>query len=508
MDADEAAASPTVERSRNASGGAGSRRPMRHEGSTRLPSDLTRLGTYFVPTVVQGLVPLLALPAFTRYLTPRDFGVWGIASGAAAVAFSIVNLGMPFAYERDFFRCSTARDHSDLLYSTLALAHVLTATVLCLLFFSSGLTLSALGVSPGDAVPVLVVFTTVGLTQLKEYFLVSLKSRGMAGKYVRYSMDQVIIGTALSVVLVVGARMGLLGYVLGPLVATAYAFTLLWVRYLRELRPTFSVSRLRGVLEVALPLLPRLVAGGVTKNLDKLILGNLASVDGVGIYAIAQRITAGVDGALSAARNVFGRRVYTKMFELRDRDDGTIGRLLQPFFDVSILLSVGAVLFADELILALTTPEFYGAVPVVVLLVLRAGAGFFGRVPQLMFAKKTAVISAISVAHLGIWFPLMYLGSAIGGPVGAAGAALASGLILEAANFGFGQRAFKISWPWARMWSRIVALVLIGAYAAGVGRLGLAPWIGLGADITLFSLLALWLLRGDMMKQFVASGTD
>ena len=56
-----------------------------------------------LPIVFSSLLPLVSLPIFTRFLTPGDYGVWGLAQIYASFAIGISNLGLTIGFERNFF---------------------------------------------------------------------------------------------------------------------------------------------------------------------------------------------------------------------------------------------------------------------------------------------------------------------------------------------------------------------------------------------------------------------
>lgn len=406
---------------------------------------------------------------------------------------SVSNLGMPIAYERNYFACQSREQHGELLFSAVGLSAAVTVAVGLLVWMVMGLSPTTFGAELA-AQPLMVggVFLTQAITRQKEYFLVNLRCRGLAKLHVRYSLDQVVLGTALSAVLVYGG-MGLLGYVLGPLVAGGLVLMRLHIRFLRELPAGWSNRELRDLLGISLPLLPRLLANGAVKDLDKVVLGALTATGSVGLYVIAQRLAGGLDAVFGAVRHVFGRRVYEEMFRHPDGDPGTIGQLLTPFALFSAWLCALALLFAQEVVAILLSPEFIGVAPIAGLLFLRAGFGFFGRVPQLQFAKKTWVISMVSIANLGLWFPLMLVGARAFGGAGAAGAVLLTGLATEAAFLRFGQRAYHIRYQWAQLLAAGLSLILVFGYSAWMRAMEVSLAVSLGADLVLAVILG-WVI--------------
>jgi O-antigen/teichoic acid export membrane protein len=198
-------------------------------------------------------------------------------------------------------------------------------------------------------------------------------------------------------------------------------------------------------------LTPRILAGVAGSQVDKYLLGLLGSLGGVGVYTIGQRLAQIVFAYMTALENVFAPQVYHRMFNLGAEGGEAIGRYLTPFAYVSVLAALGLGLFAEEAIVVLTPPSFHGAIPVAAILCLHYAIMFFGKLPQLVYAKKTGIVSALTVVGLAGNAALNVLFIRRWGATGAAAGTLAAGMISTGLALAVGQRFYAIRWQYSAL---------------------------------------------------------
>jgi len=136
------------------------------------------------------------------------------------------------------------------------------------------------------------------------------------------------------------------------------------------------------------------------------------------------------------------------------------------------------------------------------------GVMFFLKQPQLMFAKKTFLISVFSVVGIGFTVGFVTVGTRLLGPVGAAWGMLASGMVSALLYTVVGQRYYPIRWQYRRM-GMIFGLffastiLILGMNTLGVDyavrvvtKIALALlYLGLGVHIKLVSRESFSVLR-------------
>jgi O-antigen/teichoic acid export membrane protein len=399
-----------------------------------------------IPAVAGNLIPLITLPIFTRILTPDDYGRWALAVAFSAFLTGLANFGLTLAYDRNFFEYPDGRRASELLYSLLGF--VLAAYSACAIgtwLWRAEISRWLIGSADGGPL-VFWVFAATGLSSLKAYYLAYLRNHGDAKRYVWFTMDETILTTVFSLVLVAWLRVGIIGLPWGQFAAASIVFSLLTIRFWRTLRPRFSAAILLDALKLGYPLTPRIFLGVLSNNFDKYLVGMLASVGSAGVYTIGQRMSYLVFAYMTAMENVFAPEVYRRMFDGGPAAGRGIGRYLTPFAYISFAVALIVSLFAEEALFILTPREYHGAIPVVNLLTLFYASMFFAKQPQLVYARKTFLLSVLTMISLAMNVAFIFLGVKALGLVGAAVGTLGSGLIGVALYNAIARRYYRIEW--------------------------------------------------------------
>jgi O-antigen/teichoic acid export membrane protein len=428
---------------------------------------------YLAPMLAGALFPLVTLPIFTRLLTREEYGAWALAVVYGSFASGVANFGLVDAYQRNFFQHPTPRERSTLLYTTLAF--VLTALgafgVLTWLF-RARLAHAIIGTAEYGGL-LFWAFCGTGLASVKAYYLIYLRSMDDAVAYVKYTLDENVLNVLFSLFLVAYLRVGVMGLVVGQLLASSLVLSILMAKFLKRQRLAFDLPLLGQSLKLSYPLTPRILLGVVGTQLDKYVVGLLGTIGGVGVYTIGQKLAYMAFNFSTALENVFVPHVYARMFEREKIGHDTVGGYITPFVYLAFGGALAIALFAEEALDILTPASYHGAIAVVQVLVLNYAIAFFGKLPQLMYAKKAHIISVLSTVTIAFNSACIIVGVHWFGTVGAAWGSLTGGVVGSALFVFYGQRYYAIAWQYARVGS-IVALVFAASFTMlAVDALGL-----------------------------------
>jgi O-antigen/teichoic acid export membrane protein len=416
---------------------------------------------YLLPVIVGNLIPILTLPIFTRILTKEDYGVYALSQVYAIFVNGVANFGLTIGYERNFFEQKETKKVSGLLYSTLLFVSIAFLIFGALTYvFKYQLSRLIIG-SPDHANLLFWSYCSTGIMGLKNYYLTYFKNNENAKAFVWYTIDESLLGVLLSLFMVAYLRIGVIGLVWGQLLASFVIFSVLSCRFFNSLPVSFNQKALKDSLKLSLPLTPRIFFGVIGNQFDKYMIGLLNTVGGVGIYSIGQKISNVVFTYMTAIQNVFSPQVYKRMFERGEEGGESVGRYLTPFLYVSISIGLMISLFSEEIISILTPKSYHGAIEIVTILSMLYGSYFFGKQPQLIYAKKTYITSILTVVSIGlnilINIPFIYKWGAIG----AAWGTLLAGLISGTVSFIVSQRYYKIGWEYGKIGS--IFLIFFGS---------------------------------------------
>jgi len=465
---------------------------------TSKQQQITHSAVYLIPVVVGNLVPIVTLPILTRVLSPEDFGAWALTNAYAVVLGGAAAVGLPIAFDRNFFECRTDRRRAELLYSVLAFS--LLSFALCgalTWLWQEPITTWLLGESAYQNL-LIGSFGATAVALLKGYYMTYLRNTEQAAAFSTFTIAERLLNAVLTVLFVAWFRIGALGLVLGQLLASLVVLLVIAARMLRTAPLSFSGPLLADSLKLGAPLMPRVLLGVVGNNVDKYLIGQVASLGGVGIYTIGQRVANIAFTYMTALQNVFGPRVYTMMFSGDPHAGTAIGRYLTSFAYASTVVAFLIALFSEE-ILTILAPGYVGSIPVVTILVLFYAIQFFGKMPQITYARKTYLVSILAAVSTGVSVACGAAGIWLFGTVGAAWGALTAGLIMATTTFVVGQRCFRIEWESSKMIA-IFGLLFASALSLIVLRGMDTPYLVLLSLKAIAVALFIWLgVRLDLL---------
>lgn len=400
---------------------------------------------YMAPTIVQALLPVVTLPIFTKVLSKAEYGLWGIATAFGALVSGLAGLGLQVGFERSYFAAADDSARGRLLFSVLVFA--LTAQVVALVVVCTiGPTIAVRLMHSRERWPLLALgFSAAAIGALKMFFLVTLRNEGKARQYVTFSVDELFLSAGISLAAVLWLKLGVTGLLVGPIVAGALVSFALVASFAGRMTFGFDRALLRDTLDVSLPLAPRAIIGAVGSQLDRLVLGAIGSLANVGLYTIGQRMAQLVFAFATALQNVYQPRVYQLFFS--NAPPREIGQYLMPFAYASAGVAFAAIVFAQEILYLTADAKFASAAVILTILAVHYGLSFFGKQPQLTFARRTGLISWLSVLSILLNGPAVYLGARLGGATGAALGVLVAGVITGGIGLAIGTRFAPIAYP-------------------------------------------------------------
>lgn len=407
--------------------------------------EIQNLALYMVPFGIKNLLPIVTLPIFTRYIGPDEFGLYALAIFYGILGSGISNLGLAGVFERTFFEIDKHR-RKDLLFTVLLFVLGISIIFLLItLYFSYYI--SDLFFSLHDLNKYLffgLLFQTT--KSLNFYFTLYLKSYENAKKYTYVVTIESLLIFTFSLLFVAYYSMGLYGFFLGQCLGAIITFFMCFFYVFFPLKNKFDLELLKGQLKLSLPLTPTIFFGVINSQFDRYMLGLLSALGGVGIYDIAQKIANTSFIFLTTISNVFTPQVFKKFFSKNIETKQSVGKYLTPFFYLSIFFPLIIGMFSFEILVILTTSDYYDGAPVISILSLLYAFYFFGKQPQLMYAKKTGLISLISlisiILNIALNIPFIHFF----GLMGAAIATCLSGIITNLINFFYAQKYNPINW--------------------------------------------------------------
>lgn len=402
---------------------------------------------YLLPSLVGAILPIISLPLFTRLISIEDFGALALCQAYAIFINGISNFGLNLGYERNFFEDQEEKKGS-LLFTTI-LFIFFTYLLFGLSTYLYGVQISQFLTGQIKYSNLLIIsYFATGMTALKSFYLIYFKNSEQAKKFVVYTLDETIISFVISLILVFYLKIGVSGIVIAQLTASGIVFFIMTIHFLKKFQFSINFPLFKKSLLVSIPLIPRIFFGIIGAQFDKYILGVVASVELVGIYSLGQRVAGIIFSFMTAIQNVWSPVVYKFMFDKSRDGRELIGSYLNPFFYVSMFAGLLVTLFSEEIIFILSPIEYYDASKVVIILAILNCTYFFGKQNQLLFAKKTHLISILTLIGITLNVFINFIFVKLWGLMGIAWGNLLSGSLSGIISFLISQKYYRIKWDY------------------------------------------------------------
>jgi O-antigen/teichoic acid export membrane protein len=369
---------------------------------------------YFLPNLVSGCASLVTLPILTRYLTPKDFGVFALAQGFSSLVIGLLDFGVSNTYERNFFEHSEKSEKSGLFHA--CAAYILATgiiggalSVLIPLFFP--------GYFQDENVSVWFLSVVVGVTALRslnQLYYTYYRNSEMPRTYAAFGVSEFLLNVGFSIIAVAALKRGVMGWALAQLFGYVVLSSAQSLGLMRKIGVAFSKPLLVKTLKIGYPLTLRQGLNVVSNQFDKFVLGTIGSTYFVGIYNIGERIGNLFFMFITALGQIFVPELYRKLLVEKGKSPEHLGDFLAPYFFTCCIVALGINLFTEELFYFILDPKFFQAVTVSELLVISMLFLFFQKISsvQLMAAKHTGKSAIFAVANValvfGLGWPLTY----------------------------------------------------------------------------------------------------
>lgn len=402
---------------------------------------------YLIQSILASILPIFALPIYLNYISISEYGIYGLCLASSSFFTSISGFGFQISFERNFFEKNSTDYHSELIWTCLSFVIFNSVIIGFLIFLFKDYISLFLTKTIDNQFLFFYSYCGLCLISLKMFFLIFLKNKMLAKQFVFFSLGDSILTLILSLILIVGFELSLMGLIFGQIFSTSFIIILLLI--FLKIPYGFSYQILVKNFRLSLPLTPRIFIGVINNQFDKIIIGIIGSTFIVGIYSLGQKISYILFNLLNALSNSYVPIIYKKMFNNPKKDDGSISEILNPYFYFTGLFSILIIFFSKELIYLFFSIEFEKSIYVVIILTPLYLTYFFGKVPQLLFKKKTGIISIISFFNILIYFSLGYVLTIYYSYIGASFSLLISGLISSVVTFYFSQKHYNILWNYS-----------------------------------------------------------
>jgi O-antigen/teichoic acid export membrane protein len=445
---------------------------------------LSDSATYGVSSILSQLIGFLLLPLYTQYLSPVDYGVMAMLSILSTVFGPLANLGMTSAIFRRFNLCDDEDERREVL-STGLFSVVGSSLLLLGLGQLVALPLTTWLVEDASLVHLVrLTLLSATLSTVGAVPQVTLRADRRVKAAAGLNVANVAISMSLTIWFVVGLGMGLLGVVLGQLIASLVVMLLQFLVTSRSFRLAASRASWRYMLSYGLPLMPHKLQAIVLSTFGQYMVKEMLGLEQAGLFNIAVKIALPVKFVIGAVQQAWVP--FKFQIHAQDDDPAAFFRSAVTYYLAAIsYLWVGVALWGPEVLRLMTTPSFHGAaglIPFVALIPVSNGL-YFMLGTGFELSDNTKPMPLVSLGGLAA----VVVGALIlVPPLGATGAAVATvlgWLMMTTLIYALSQRRFTVKYDWHVL--GLFTLLSVGAVTAAVLGQGLPAAVRLALALVL-----------------------
>lgn len=390
---------------------------------------------------------LITLPIFTRVFSPDEFGVIELIVTVTSLLSIFLIVGMDSASGRSYFDSSDSKQRTEVISTGLWFLVAWNLLVVGVMLLCSGWISSLIFGTSQYADLLKITFITAPLTLLVAYCQNTIRLHFSPWKFTLISLLRGISTVGLSILLVLKFKMGLWGYFVGILAGSAISLAPALYLIREEIALKFSLEKIKTMLSFGGPLVPAGLAYYVLNMSDRYILAHFATLDDVGLYGVAVKVTSIMlffYGAFGLAWSPFAFKLY---LEAEERLKEIVSRVLKYVLIFFSLVAISLTLFSQELLSLFTTEQYFGAAIAIAPLCLGAVAYATTQVTALgiSLSRKTKYIALFSLVAAIVNVLLNVLLIPLWGILGASIATAISYTVLTLSYYGICRKIYPIN---------------------------------------------------------------
>ena len=374
---------------------------------------LQQSGLYLVGQTFQRAVSVLLLPVWTIYLTPSDYGIMGTLNAYGGVINIVLMFGIYGAVTRHYFDFKhdyeTQRRYvsSNFLFMAVVPGVILTALIL---FGRSLWSHATSGKIPFQPLVVLMLISVYGgLLYRLPYSLYQAQQK--VKKCVLLDFVGFTLSVAIGLLLVVGWKKGIYGYILGGCIAQVSIALLATGLLIREwFVPKVEWRHISSSLAFGLPLVPHLLSAWALTFVDRVMLERMVPLDEVGRYTLGYTLGMVMLMVVTSINDAY-QPYYYNLMSSSPNPQPRIRRIISFYLaGLGCVTLIGSI-FAGEFIALLTPVKYHRSalyVPPVILGYFTVGLYYFVSSP-IFYYKKTHVLPIVTGISAVLNIVLNYL---------------------------------------------------------------------------------------------------
>lgn len=418
---------------------------------------------YMFSSIFTFVVSILVLPVYTRYLSPADFGIVVLFIMFGAMLTQFLSISLHFASYRYYFKYKHDTERFIILNSTnmLFLLLIFTFSGIFIFIFSDWFSSTLFNRQLTKRL-IQLSFLSGCLDYLFLYMTTLLTAQVRAIPFTVITVLRIILNTAFSFYFIFQYSLTYMARINAILLTQGIGVFCLIIITGNMFGIKFSLASLKKSLKLASPMIPHSLIGMVQGSFDKTMLNKFTGVTSVGFYSFGERFAL----ILKAIMDSVGK-VWTPFFMDKAHENTKESKkaIVTRFYELAfffMLVGLCVIYFSEEMIMLLTTKEFYPSmyvVPVYVYYYLFAIIGTL-TMNQISFSEKMIYILPASIISVIINVILNIILIPKFGAIGAAGATAVAALFQQLILLYYGMKLYPL--PLGKMKLARLYIIVIG----------------------------------------------
>ena len=415
---------------------------------------------YMFSSVFSFAVSILVLPVYTRYLSPSDFGVVILFLMFGSLLTGFLSINLHFSTYRYYFKYKNDLEKFRILNSTnmvfLLLIFLLSGGII---YFLSGWFSSILFDKLLTKKLIQLSFLSGCLEYLFLYMTTLLTAEIRSIPFTTITVSRILLNTILSFYFIFQYSLTYMARINALLITQVVIVLCLILITKNMFSSRISFASLKKSLKLSSPLILPQMIGMIQGSFDKTMLNKFTGSSSVGFYSFGEKFSLVLKTIMDSIAKVFNPYFLDKAHENTEESKREIVIRFYELAYLFMIIGLCLIYFSEEMIIALTTKEFYPSMYVVPVYVYYYLIGIIAHISmnQITYSEKMIYILPASIASVIINIALNIFLIPKFGAIGAAGATAIAALFQQLLLFYYGMKLYPL--PLGKM--RIARLYLI-----------------------------------------------
>lgn len=401
------------------------------------------------------------VPVFSRHYSPEEYGSIDLIVTVTSFVAIFGMLQLETAISRYYFEVAGVRRKQYISTGFWAILVVSLFLSLTILLLSESI---AIWVFDSKELASVIKLASINILALNlfGYLTVLLRFQNRPVLYSGVIFSQVASTVTFSIVLLYYLNFGLYAFFAGQLIGLIVGILILVTKLRKLLLPYISKSILTSFMSYSLPQVPAVAGNWANSYVNRFVMLGFLSVSDIGIYTVALKIAS----VFNVIDNAF-RMAWEPFIWERIKKEGHRKLLQEISTAITYLVFSGALLlalFAEELLLILSTSAYDPAIPLIKILLFAFSFPLLVQVFGIgtSIAKKT-IYNTIAF-FMGLGFNVILMLALVGdfGLVGVPISLMLGNMLIFILMWIFSEKLYFVGFSIGKFISSLFAFLLLG----------------------------------------------